>query len=35
MGMRPNPWEPYPLFLRPDYRPFQNPYTAAAMVPAR
>jgi hypothetical protein len=25
IGMRPNPWEPYPLFLPPDYRPFQNP----------
>ena len=32
-GMRPNPWEPYPLFLPPDYQPAHNNYPAAAMVP--
>ncbi len=32
-GMRPNPWEPYPLFLPPDFQPARNNYPAAAMVP--
>ncbi len=33
MALRPNPWQPYPIFLPPEYRPFPNPYPAAAMVP--
>ena len=32
-GMRPNPWEAYPLYLAPDFQPFLNPYPAAAIVP--
>ena len=32
-GMRPNPWEPYPLFFPPDFQPGQNNYPAAAMLP--
>jgi hypothetical protein len=32
-GMRPNPWEPYPLYLPPDFKPAHNPYPAAGMVP--
>jgi hypothetical protein len=32
-GMRPNPWEPYPLFMPPDFQPAHNNYPAAAMVP--
>jgi hypothetical protein len=31
LGMRPNPWEPYPI--PPDFILFQNNYPAAAMVP--
>jgi hypothetical protein len=31
VGMRPNPWEPYPI--PPDFKPYQNNYPAAAMVP--
>ncbi len=33
LGMRPNPWEPYPLFMSPDFQPTHNNYPAAAMVP--
>jgi hypothetical protein len=34
VGMRPNPWEPYPLFLPwNDYQPDKNDYSAAGMVP--
>ena len=34
LGMRPNPWEPYPVFLSSnDYHPFVIEYPAAAMVP--
>ena len=33
LGMRPNPWEPYPLFMPPDFQPTHNNYPAAAMVP--
>jgi hypothetical protein len=33
---RPNPWEPYPLFLPwENYQPFENDYPAAAMIPQR
>ncbi|WP_156296425.1 DUF2029 domain-containing protein [Mycobacterium paragordonae] len=32
-GMRPNPWEPYPLYLPPDFKPATNNYTAGAMLP--
>jgi hypothetical protein len=33
-GMRPNPWEPYPLlFSWNDYQAILNPYPAAAMLP--
>jgi hypothetical protein len=34
VGMRPNPWEPYPLFLPwHNYQADQNDYVAAGMVP--
>jgi hypothetical protein len=34
LGMRPNPWEPYPmLLLSNNYQPFVIEYPAAAMVP--
>jgi hypothetical protein len=34
VGMRPNPWEPYPMFLPwNDSQPDQNDYVAAGMVP--
>jgi hypothetical protein len=34
LGMRPNPWEPYPLFVPwLNYLPLQNNYPAAGMVP--
>jgi hypothetical protein len=33
-AIRPNPWEPYPLFLPwENYQPFGNNYPAAAMIP--
>jgi len=32
-GSRPNPWDPYPMFLPPHYQPAQNNYPAAGMVP--
>jgi hypothetical protein len=32
-GIRPNPWEPYPLLLPPDYQPLQTQLPAAAMMP--
>jgi hypothetical protein len=32
-GMRPNPWEPYPLHLPPDFKPATNNYSAGAMLP--
>jgi hypothetical protein len=32
-GMRPNPWEPYPLYLPPDFKPLHSNYAAAGMVP--
>jgi hypothetical protein len=33
LGMVPNPWEPLPLYLFPDFKPVHNPYPAAGMVP--
>jgi hypothetical protein len=33
IGMVPNPWEPYPLYLPPDFTPTHFNYTAAGMVP--
>jgi hypothetical protein len=33
IGMVPNPWEPYPLYLPPDFKPTHFNYTAAGMVP--
>jgi hypothetical protein len=33
IGMAPNPWDPYPLYLPPDFRPTHFNYTAAGMVP--
>ena len=34
LGMRPNPWEPYPLYSGwENYRPLLNNYPPAAMVP--
>ena len=33
LGMRPNPWAPYPMYWPPDYQPAQNNYPAAAMLP--
>jgi hypothetical protein len=33
IGMVPNPWEPYPLYLPPDFQPTHFNYTAAGMVP--
>lgn len=33
VGTRANPWDPYPLYLPPDFKPAANNYTAAAMVP--
>jgi len=34
LGSRPNPWEPYPMFLLSNnYQPFVIEYPAAAMVP--
>ncbi|BBX73790.1 DUF2029 domain-containing protein [Mycobacterium shinjukuense] len=33
LGMRPNPWEPYPLYLPPDFKPISSNYLAAGMVP--
>lgn len=33
IGMRPNPWDPYPVFFPPDFKPVLNNYTAAAMLP--
>ena len=32
-GMRPNPWEPYPLLLPPDFQPLRTQYPAAALIP--
>ncbi|TDK95909.1 DUF2029 domain-containing protein [Mycobacterium paragordonae] len=32
-GMRANPWEPYPLYLPPDFKPLHNNYVAAGMLP--
>ncbi|OBK16288.1 hypothetical protein A5635_06635 [Mycobacterium asiaticum] len=32
-ALRADPWKPYPVFLPPDYRPYNNPYSAAATVP--
>ena len=32
-AMRPNPWEPYPLLLPPDYQPLRTQYPAAALLP--
>ena len=32
-AMVPNPWEPYPLYLYPDFKPLHNNYPAAGMVP--
>ena len=33
IGMTPNPWAPYPLYLPPDFQPTHFNYTAAGMVP--
>ena len=33
IGMVPNPWAPYPLYLPPDFKPTHFNYTAAGMVP--
>ncbi|RUP01488.1 MAG: DUF2029 domain-containing protein [Mycobacterium sp.] len=33
-GLRANPWEPYPLYLPPDFKPAYNNYPAAGMLPA-
>jgi hypothetical protein len=33
VGTRPNPWEPYAMFLPPDYQPFLVGYPAAGMIP--
>jgi hypothetical protein len=33
IGMVPNPWEPYPLYLPPHFEPTHFNYTAAGMVP--
>jgi hypothetical protein len=33
IGMVPNPWDPYPLYLPPDFNPTHFNYTAAGMVP--
>ena len=32
-GIRPNPWEPYPLLLPPDFQPLRTQLPAAAMIP--
>lgn len=32
-AMRSNPWDPYPLYMPPDFKPLHNNYPAAAMVP--
>ncbi|OSC39395.1 glycosyltransferase family 87 protein [Mycobacterium decipiens] len=33
LGLRSNPWEPYPAFTSADHVPFQNNYPPAGMVP--
>jgi hypothetical protein len=33
IGMVPNPWDPFPLYLPPDFKPTHFNYTAAGMVP--
>lgn len=33
IGMVSNPWDPYPLYLPPDFQPTHFNYTAAGMVP--
>jgi hypothetical protein len=33
IGMVPNPWAPFPLYLPPDFKPTHFNYTAAGMVP--
>jgi len=32
-GLRPNPWDPYPLLLPPDFQPLRTQLPAAAMLP--
>jgi hypothetical protein len=32
-GIRPNPWDPYPLLLPPDYQPLRTQLPPAAMMP--
>lgn len=32
-GMRANPWDPYPVYLPPDFKPAMNNYPAAGMLP--
>ena len=32
-GMRPNPWEPFPLLMPPDFHQALNNYSAAGMMP--
>lgn len=33
LGLRPNPWEPYPAWTSADHVPFQNNYPPAGMLP--
>ncbi|MFV0495783.1 hypothetical protein [Mycobacterium sp.] len=33
VGMRPNPWVPYPLYLPPDFKAMGSLYPAAGMMP--
>jgi hypothetical protein len=33
VGMVPNPWDPFPLYLPPDFKPTHFNYMAAGMVP--
>lgn len=33
IGMVPNPWDPFPLYLPPDFKPTHFNYTAAGMLP--
>ncbi|OBH03249.1 hypothetical protein A5696_09150 [Mycobacterium sp. E2699] len=33
VGMAANPWDPYPLYFPPDFKPTHFNYTAAGMVP--
>lgn len=33
LGLRANPWEPYPAYSDPSHAPFRNNYPPAAMIP--